>query len=163
MVRGLIQRHPVGPEVFFHTGKGLTGFRIVAECSRLLAEGLHLAESVTNVAEVTQRTGNVSLQNIGVQILGLTAAHRLDEVAVVVAAGAEALNLLAIPREGRAAAKILIATHQVAALAVDDVADSRAAERIGLQAANFEDERGFAIVEHTNLGVGRFAVIDVPE
>src|SRR5713226_658865 len=74
---------------------------------------------------------------------------------------AEALNLLAVQREGGAVSSIFLARDEVSLLTVENVADPRSPERVRLQAAHLEDQLCVAVIEHADLRVGGFAIIQV--
>src|SRR5207302_2810302 len=118
--------------------------------------------------QVAEGAGEVALQDFALQVLAPAAAHRVDEVAEVIAAAVEGGDDLALLIEGHTA--VVIRKNQVAVAAVEDVTDLRAGgigglhlEGIGRKAADLEDQLAFAVVEEDDLGVGGLAVVHIAE
>src|SRR6185437_5381523 len=126
-----------------------------------LAERLLLAETIADVAQVTQRTGQMAFENVGVEIRSLAAADGLDEVAEMILAAAELLDNLALGRVGDGTT--VARTNHVTVGALPDVADLGTAIILRFQATNLEDQFAIAVIEDANLRVGRLAVINVAE
>src|SRR5262249_32612238 len=154
LVRRLVERHLVVLEVRLHPGEGLVGFLVVAEGHGRLAERLRLAEPIADIAQVAQGAGQVAVEDVGVQLFSLATPYRLDEVAIVqlIAAAAEAFDLLAVIGEGDAAE--VVRADQNAVFAVEDVADAHSLQQIGPETTDLEDQLDVAVVEDADLRVG---------
>src|SRR5690606_31873531 len=105
----------------------------------------------------------MALIDLGIEILGLAAANGVDEVCEVVGirAAVELLDDLAVLIEGGSAR--IARQDEVAVAAVEDHADLGAAEVVGLQAADLEDQLLIAVIMDADLGIGGFAGILVGE
>src|SRR6185437_7906017 len=97
---GFIQADAIVLEMLFHALEGFAGILVLGERLGRLAERLLLAETIADVAQVTQRTGQMAFENVGVEIRSLAAADGLDEVAEMILAAAELLDNLALGRVG---------------------------------------------------------------
>ena len=128
--------------------------------------GLGFAEPIRDIARVAQRAGEVALQNVGVQVGGLAAAHGINEVGEVAGDARERLNLNAVLVQNLRTG--VTGDHHGAALTIHDQADAHPAILIHVfvlgprrQSAHFKDERRRRVIVEDNHGVGRGAVIDV--
>src|SRR5262249_45691373 len=117
--------------------------------------------AVRNVAQVAQRTRQVTFQNFGIQHLGLAIADGLDEVAIVVAAAVERRHDLAVLVER--SARAVAGHHNVALGTFEDYADAGILVGLGVQSADFEDQRLVAIVVNDHLRVGSVAGVGIAQ
>src|SRR5262249_25129905 len=72
-------------EILLHALERLVGFLAVAEGLGLAVERHLLAQAVRDVGQVAQRAGVVALEDVGMEVGDLAAAHGGDEVAEVAA------------------------------------------------------------------------------
>src|SRR5262249_30206263 len=110
---------------------------------------------------MAQGAGQMPFEDVAVQQLRFTAAHRRDEVPEMIAAAAELRQHLTVGRVGDG---ILVAGNdEVTVRAMEDIADLDALVVPADQAAYLEDQLTVAVVEDGNLRVGRLAIVDVAE
>src|SRR5262245_36841847 len=101
---------------------------------------------------MAQGARQMPFKDVGSQVHDIAATDGFDKIAHVVAAAFELLDDVAVEVECDAAG--VAREDQHALFTMENVADLRAAEWIGLEAADFEDQFGVAVVENANLRVG---------
>src|SRR3989442_644837 len=71
-------------------------FLVVSEGRSRLVEGRVRAKAITDIRQVAQGARQVALFDVGIQVARLVGANGLDEVAEVIAAAGELLDLLTL-------------------------------------------------------------------
>src|ERR1035441_8962826 len=94
--RRLLEINIVGRQVLFHATEALGQVLVALHGLANFFGRLGLAAPVGDVARVAQRAGQVALQDVGVQVAWLAAAHRVNEVGEVAGGARELLNLGAV-------------------------------------------------------------------
>ena len=118
---------------------------------------------------MTEGPGDMTVENIGVQVTRFAAANCLDEVGLMACAAVafELLDFVAVIVLGPAAAP---AAHKISLLTLNDVARRSSAVVVGSadvflpgQASDFKEHRRRLVIKNGKLRVGRLAVVDVAE
>src|SRR5882724_9028394 len=142
-----------------HALQCVVGFLVVTEGLGFFVERHLLAEAVGGVGQVAEGGRVVAFENVGVEIAGLAGAYGLDEIAEVIAAARAAFQFAGGQRLGFGfALGNKFRPLDRAGLEMIDISDLLVVIFAGLQAANFEDELGIAVIKKCDLRVGRLAL-----
>ena len=113
------------------------------------------SQTIRDIAQMAQRARQVAFQYVGVEIRVDAAADRGQEIAIMVSAAAEVVELVTLRIECRAAA---VAGHDdVAVAAFKNHSHVGVFVFMRVQSADFEDQRLVAVVVNDHLRVGRVA------
>ncbi len=153
---GFLELKPVLLQVFLHPFEILGCFLVVAKSVGFLVKTLFLSQLIGNVGQVAKTARNMTFVYVSIQVFGLSAADRMDEVF-------EYVSLASIGQRTPDSFQVITFRRFLRCVLVEVGLVGDPHVRFAGQAPNVENKKGLPVIEDGQLGVGGFTLILVPE